>query len=135
MHGARLGLPMLSLVAATSACGSSPGAPVKGDAGPDSSSRASIPIKHVVVIVKENHTFDNYFGAFPGAKGTLSTGGQNMCVTPQGSLPCKSAPDAPTHDLCHGHDCGLVDWDNGKMDGWSNSGGSGTGDGLAYAQY
>jgi len=27
------------------------------------------PIEHVVVIVKENHTFDNYFGAFAGAHG------------------------------------------------------------------
>jgi phospholipase C len=27
------------------------------------------PIEHVVVIVKENHTFDNYFGGFAGAKG------------------------------------------------------------------
>ena len=27
------------------------------------------PIQHVVVIVKENHTFDNYFGTFPGANG------------------------------------------------------------------
>jgi phospholipase C len=27
------------------------------------------PIEHVVIIVKENHTFDNYFGAFPGAAG------------------------------------------------------------------
>jgi phospholipase C len=28
------------------------------------------PIDHVVIIVKENHTFDNYFGTFPGANGT-----------------------------------------------------------------
>lgn len=27
------------------------------------------PIKHVVIIVKENHGFDNYFGNFPGAEG------------------------------------------------------------------
>ena len=27
------------------------------------------PIEHVVIIVKENHTFDNYFGTFPGATG------------------------------------------------------------------
>ena len=27
------------------------------------------PIEHVVIIVKENHTFDNYFGRFPGAEG------------------------------------------------------------------
>jgi phospholipase C len=26
----------------------------------------SSPIKHVVIIVKENHGYDNYFGAFPG---------------------------------------------------------------------
>src|SRR5256885_1672318 len=26
-------------------------------------------VKHVVVILKENHTFDNYFGTFPGANG------------------------------------------------------------------
>src|SRR5436309_6295006 len=26
-------------------------------------------VKHVVIIVKENHTFDNYFGTFPGANG------------------------------------------------------------------
>jgi phospholipase C len=28
-----------------------------------------LPIQHVVLIVKENHGFDNYFGTFPGAKG------------------------------------------------------------------
>jgi phospholipase C len=27
------------------------------------------PIKHVVIIVKENHGYDNYFGAFPGGQG------------------------------------------------------------------
>ena len=27
------------------------------------------PIEHVVIIVKENHTFDNYFGHFPHATG------------------------------------------------------------------
>ena len=27
------------------------------------------PIEHVVIIIKENHTFDNYFGTFPGANG------------------------------------------------------------------
>ncbi len=27
------------------------------------------PIEHVVIIVKENHSFDNYFGSFPGVNG------------------------------------------------------------------
>ncbi len=31
--------------------------------------KAPSPIQHVVIIVKENHTFDNYFGSFPGANG------------------------------------------------------------------
>ena len=26
----------------------------------------SNPIQHVVLIIKENHCFDNYFGTFPG---------------------------------------------------------------------
>ena len=97
---------------------------------------ATIPIKHVVVIVKENHTFDNYFGAFPGAEGTLNAAGQNLCPTATGGLaPCAGAPDAPGHDLCHSHDCSLADWNGGQMNGWNSAGGSDTGDGLAYAQY
>jgi hypothetical protein len=28
-----------------------------------------MPIEHVVIIVKENHIFDNYFGTLPGADG------------------------------------------------------------------
>lgn len=30
---------------------------------------AGNPIHHVVIIVKENHTLDNYFGSYPGANG------------------------------------------------------------------
>ena len=98
-------------------------------------SACAIPIKHVIVIVKENHTFDNYFGAFPGAEGTLTSGGPNVCRSSKGPGPCARAPDAPTHDMCHGHDCGIIDWDQGKMDGWNQPGGSDTGDDLVYAQY
>src|SRR5215831_4313907 len=54
---------------------------------------APIPIHHVIVIVKENHTFDNYFGAFPGAEGTLSTDGRNLCPSAGGTVPCARAPD------------------------------------------
>jgi phospholipase C len=27
------------------------------------------PIEHIVIVVKENHSFDNYFGSFPGTRG------------------------------------------------------------------
>src|SRR3974390_473840 len=46
------------------------------------------PIQHVVIIVKENHTFDNYFGTFPGAEG-------------DGTL--AHAPDPPPSDPSHDH--------------------------------
>src|SRR5260221_2990394 len=29
------------------------------------------PVEHVVIIVKENHSFDNYFGSFPGVNGSV----------------------------------------------------------------
>lgn len=45
------------------------------------------PIEHVVIIVKENHTFDNYFGTFPGANGV--------------TLP--QAPDPINNSLRHDH--------------------------------
>jgi phospholipase C len=94
------------------------------------------PIKHVIVLVKENHTFDNYFGSFPGAAGTLDAHGNSICPTPGGGTgPCQRAPDATSHDLCHEHSCALADWNGGKMNGWNQSGGSDTGDGLAYQQY
>ncbi|CAM5697041.1 alkaline phosphatase family protein [Mycolicibacterium aubagnense] len=35
------------------------------------------PIEHVVIIVKENHTFDNYFGTFPGANGATLDRAEN----------------------------------------------------------
>lgn len=45
------------------------------------------PIEHIVIIVKENHTFDNYFGTFSGANGV--------------TLP--EASDPPQHDQAHNH--------------------------------
>ena len=33
------------------------------------SSGAQTPIKHLIFIVQENHSFDNYFGTYPGANG------------------------------------------------------------------
>src|SRR6266581_9548237 len=45
------------------------------------------PIKHVVIIVKENHAFDNYFGRFPGCEGDATL------------TPCPDPPDvSPNHD-------------------------------------
>lgn len=47
-----------------------------------------MPIKHVVIIFKENHTFDNYFGTFPGANGESGL---------------SHAPNPPLNDHPHDH--------------------------------
>ena len=44
-------------------------------------------IQHVVIIVKENHGYDNYFGRFPGGNGV--------------AMP--SSPNPPPHDPDHRH--------------------------------
>src|SRR5881409_2711729 len=87
-------------------------------------------VDHVVVIVKENHTFDNYFGSFPGAEGIAK------CKTSTGTIDCPHAPDSTPRDLCHEHSCASTDWNGGAMDGWDKvSGSSQNGDNLAFAQY
>jgi len=69
------------------------------------------PIKHVVFIVKENRTFDNYFGTYPGAngatQGTLSNG---AVVT------LHHMQDAPNHDMAHDWYSANLSIDGGKMD-------------------
>ena len=40
-------------------------------------SASMTPITNVVIIMLENHTFDNYFGAFPGANGVVSAPAPN----------------------------------------------------------
>ena len=88
------------------------------------------PIQHVVVIVKENHTFDNYFGTFPGAEGTT------QCQTSTGPITAPHAPNSTPRDLCHEHSCALTDLNGGKMDGWLGvSGASTNNDNLFCAQY
>lgn len=76
-------------------------------------------IKHVIWIIQENHSFDNYFGTFPGADGfppgtclpTLP--GSKECVAPfhmpQGAPPC---------DLSHAWQTAHAAYDHGNMDGF-----------------
>jgi len=125
---------ILALAACSSASHFMPpdGAPdaSKIDAPMPDGSPSKLPIKHVVVIVKENHTFDNYFGTFPGADGITSI------TTPHGTITPPHAPQSTSRDLCHDHDCALVDWAGGAMNGFDSvAGTSVNGDDLAYAQY
>ena len=70
-------------------------------------------IKHVVFIIKENRTFDHYFGRYPGVDGArsglLSTGER---------IPLRVATDVLDHDLGHSFEDGLRAVNGGAMDGF-----------------
>lgn len=75
---------------------------------------AKTPVQHVVIIMKENHPFDNYFGTFPGANG----------IPPNVSLPDGLAGTVSPHwingtwtwDLPHSRSAMLAAYHNGSND-------------------
>jgi phospholipase C len=78
-------------------------------------------IKHVVVIMQENRSFDTYFGTYPGAAGIPMSNGQPTACLPNSSGGC----DKPFHDSAdinsggpHGQDNATADINGGKMDGF-----------------
>jgi phospholipase C len=68
-------------------------------------------IQHIVIFTKENRTFDNMFGAFPGANGATS----GIISTGQ-VIPMGRQPDQTPRDLCHTWACVVPAMDGGKMD-------------------
>jgi phospholipase C len=70
-------------------------------------------IKHVVFLVKENRTFDNYFARYPGAKGA-KTGKTSDGRT----VPLQPATDILSPDLGHEFIDGLHAVHGGRMDGF-----------------
>jgi phospholipase C len=81
-------------------------------------------IRHVIIIMQENRSFDSYFGTFPGADGIPGLAGN------PGRLPC--IPDPEHHDCVrpyvdhadvngggpHSERNALADIDNGHMNGF-----------------
>ncbi len=67
-------------------------------------------IKHIVFMIKENRSFDHYFGTFPGADGAISG------KTSSGKTISLAHASDKTHDLGHGWDDAHKAVDGGKMD-------------------
>ena len=79
----------------------------------------STPIKHVIVIVEENHTFDNYFGTYPGANGLNGSTPLPAAVSGQALVkPFYLNTTTVPGGLCNSWDCAHTAYDNGKMDGF-----------------
>jgi phospholipase C len=78
-------------------------------------------IKHVIIVMQENRSFDSYFGTYPGADGIpMSNGVPKVCV-PNPAGKCTR----PYHDRAdvngggpHGLSNERADVDKGKMDGF-----------------
>ena len=79
-------------------------------------------IRHVIVIMQENRSFDNYFGTFPGADGIPMKHGNPTVCEPDPLRHRCMRPYHDTHDVDYGgpHDAVAfkTDYDDGKMDGF-----------------
>ncbi len=79
-------------------------------------------IRHVVVIMQENRSFDHYFGTFPGAEGIpMQNATPTVCLPAPGSNTC-FRPYADHSDrnggAPHSADAAKQAIDDGKMDGF-----------------
>jgi phospholipase C len=85
-----------------------------------SSAVPATPIHHVIFLLQENHTFDNYFGTYPGADGIPP--GLCIPVNPAaGRTPCVRPfhlGGQPITDLDHGVLSARAELDDGRMDGF-----------------
>jgi len=79
-------------------------------------------IRHVVMIIQENRSFDSYFGTYPGADGIPAIDGHFTVCLPD---PLTGGCDRPFHDSSlvngggpHGERSVIDDTDGGKMDGF-----------------
>ena len=78
------------------------------------------PIKHFITLMQENHTFDNYFGTYPGADGIP----KNVCMpvdvrhSSKGCVKPHHLGNGAAQDLAHSINTFKAQSDGGKYDGF-----------------
>ncbi len=79
-------------------------------------------IKHIIIIMQENRSFDTYFGTFPGADGLPTQNGKfTVCIPDPQSGKCVFPfhnPADKNYGGPHGQADALLDVNSGKMDGF-----------------
>ena len=100
----------LALCGTVAACGGA------GTSTVPHGSATTASIKHVIVVIQENRSFDNLFDGFPGAD-TVSVGRG----AGGGSIPLHPASLQTTYDLDHAHTGFLREYDDGKLDGFQHA--------------
>ena len=76
----------------------------------------STPIRHIVVIMQENRSFDHLFNGFPGAD-TVQSGMSHGI-----EVPLTPVPLGDGQDIDHSHVGWWQQWDGGAMDNFGNNG-------------
>ena len=78
-------------------------------------------IKHVIIVMQENRSFDSYFGTYPGVDGIPMRGGRPAVCLPNPGRRCTR----PYHDTAdvngggpHGEANAVADVNHGKMNGF-----------------
>lgn len=90
------------------------------DQTPASRLPTTTPIKHVVTLMQENHSFDNYFGTYPGADGIP----EGTCMPRDPVRPAASCVrpyrlgNKPINDLGHNRAVFDAEINGGKMNGF-----------------
>jgi phospholipase C len=113
----------------SSACGRAESPPagqpaLRSSFGPSAVSTAPGQIKHVVVLMMENRSFDHFLGWVPGADGKQA----GLTYTDRAGLPHATHPLAPDYQGClhpdpdHSYAGGRVEYNGGANDGWLRAG-------------
>jgi phospholipase C len=79
-------------------------------------------IRHIVIIMQENRSFDSYFGTFPGADGIPMRHGVPTVCAPDPLRHTCVRPFHDPHDINfggpHEQNAYVTDYDSGRMDGF-----------------
>jgi phospholipase C len=109
------------------------GAPPQGASNAARTSSSASPIQHIVVVVQENRSFDDFFATFPNADGT-TTGLMKTSSGPV-QIPLVKSKLVELCDFNHAYHKYLEDYDGGAMDGFNLEGGTGICKHKATAPY
>ena len=119
LHALRCNAALLAAVALSSCAAPAGSAALVQTMAPTQAQIAapSTPIRHVVIVVQENRTFDNFFSGFPGADGARTGRTANGRI-----VRLKRTSLALAKDVPHWHADYVQDYDGGKMDGFAHGG-------------
>lgn len=93
-------------------------------AASDPEPRTSTPIHHIIVVMQQNHTFDNYFGTYPGANGLPTDTCMPDSLSEVAAASCITSfhiDTYPRSDLSHGTRTFEDQYNDGHMNGFADS--------------